>query len=90
MITRQTTIQNKLGLHARASAKLVNTASKFESEITLDTGNLTANSKSIMGLMMLAASCGTPITLKSDDADDAEAAMNAVEQLINDKFGEPE
>ncbi|NCX94629.1 MAG: HPr family phosphocarrier protein, partial [Gammaproteobacteria bacterium] len=60
MLRRQTRIQNKLGLHARAAAKLVNLAHQFEAEITLDTGRLTANAKSIMGLMMLAANNGTP------------------------------
>ena len=90
MIRKQTRIQNKLGLHARAAAKLVNVASKYESDVILDTGKLTANCKSIMGLMMLAASFGTAVSLTSDNADDAIEAVDAIEALINDRFGEPE
>lgn len=82
-------IINKLGLHARAAAKLVSTASAFSSQITLDKAGQTADAKSIMAVMMLAASKGTELTLHAEGAD-AEAALDALEQLINNRFDEPE
>jgi phosphocarrier protein HPr len=80
-------ICNKLGLHARASAKLVSTAGRFSSEIMLVKENMEVNAKSIMGIMMLAACKGTELTLKAE-GDDAEEALKAIEQLVNDRFGE--
>ncbi len=90
MPNRNTTIQNKLGLHARASARLVETANQYESEVVLITdAQQHANAKSIMGLMLLAAKQGTPIELQAE-GEDAESALDAVEQLINARFGEKE
>ena len=89
MIKTKITIINKLGLHARASAKFVSTAAKFQSHIDLTKDSQTINGKSIMGVMMLAASKGTEITLEIDGSD--EVAMNeALVQLINNYFGEGE
>lgn len=90
MLEKDVTICNQLGLHARASAKLVSLAERYHSEVVLtkiDDG-LRANAKSIMGLMMLAATCGTEIRLSADDGDDAAEALEAVYQLIRDKFDE--
>ncbi len=80
-------IQNKLGLHARAAANFVKTANRFQSEVFVKKDNATVNGKSIMGVLMLAAAKGTSIEIctKGHDATDA---LNALEQLINDKFGE--
>lgn len=89
MIERQVTIQNKLGLHARAAAKFVSLASGFTSRIELSRGSRTVNGKSIMGVMMLAAGRGTGLTIKIDGNDEAKAA-DALECLINARFGEPE
>ncbi len=89
MIQKELDIINKLGLHARAASKLVKLATRFESEITIAKGDRKASGKSIMGVMMLAASCGTTISLEVDGADEAEAA-EAIEQLIGDRFGEAE
>ena len=89
MLETQLKLINKLGLHARASAKLVALAERFESEVYLirEDNGLVASSKSIMGLMMLAATFGTPLTLKAEGPD-AKEAMDAVVNLINQKFGE--
>lgn len=87
MQEKTVTIVNKLGLHARASSKLVQLANNFKSEITVARGSRVVNAKSIMGLMMLAASKGTEICLKID-GEDEEAAMEALTILIADKFGE--
>ncbi len=89
MPERQVTIINKLGLHARAAAKFVSTASEFSSRISLSKATQTVDGKSIMGVMMLAASQGTPLTLNAE-GDDAEAALDALEALIRDYFGEGE
>ncbi len=83
------TIINKLGLHARAAAKLVQTASGFESEIYLIQKDKKVSGKSIMGIMMLAASKGTDIELAISGSDE-DAAMAAIENLIQERFGEPE
>jgi phosphocarrier protein len=83
------TIINKLGLHARAAAKFVTTASEFTSDINVIRSDRTVNGKSIMGVMMLAAAKGTEITV-SAEGDDAQAALKAIEALINDYFGEGE
>lgn len=89
MIKTKITIINRLGLHARASAKFVSTAARFQSQIDITKGSHTVNGKSIMGVMMLAANQGTEITLEIDGPD--EVAMNeALTQLINNCFGESE
>jgi phosphocarrier protein len=83
------TIINKLGMHARASAKFVNLASQFKSDITIARDGQCANGKSIMGIMMLAAAKGATIELSADGADE-EAAVNALAQLVAQRFGEEE
>lgn len=89
MLKKEIEIINKLGLHARASAKLTQTASRFTSEVWIARASRRVNAKSIMGVMMLAASKGTTVELETNGADEAEA-MSAMEALINDKFGESE
>ncbi len=81
------TIRNRLGLHARAAALLVKTANRFASEITIEKDGLEVNGKSIMGILMLAASKGSKITLKANGKDSVEA-IQVLGQLIEDKFGE--
>jgi phosphocarrier protein len=80
-------IVNKLGLHARASAKLTQLANGFTSEIWLSRNGRRVNAKSIMGVMMLAAGRGSSITIEAQGAD-AEAALKALQDLIADRFGE--
>jgi phosphocarrier protein len=82
-------IINKLGLHARASAKLTQLASSYKSEVMLSRNNRRVNAKSIMGVMMLAAAKGTTISIETLGEDEA-AAMQAIVQLIGDYFGEGE
>ena len=89
MIKKNTTISNKLGLHARASAKLTKLAGSFPCEVWLSRGERRVNAKSIMGVMMLAAGIGTEVTLETD-GDREQEAMDAILALINDKFGEGE
>ncbi|RLA11910.1 MAG: HPr family phosphocarrier protein [Gammaproteobacteria bacterium] len=89
MISKKVTIINKLGLHARAASKLVNKANQFESEVFIDKQGNRINAKSIMGVMMLAASKGTEILLEVDGGDE-EDCMIAVVQLIEDRFEETE
>lgn len=89
MISKKLTIINKLGLHARAAAKLVNLTAKFESEIQIKKREQTVNGKSIMGLMMLAANKGTELTIVAI-GEDEEHAISKIEGLVNDKFGEAE
>ena len=81
------TIVNKLGLHARATAKLVTCSRQFESRVTLRRGDREVSGKSMMGLMMLAAGKGTELELETEGAD-AEDALEAVAALIADRFGE--
>ena len=81
------TIKNRLGLHARAAALLVKTANKFASEVTIEKDGLEVNGKSIMGILMLAASKGTKITLKVEGKDSAQA-LQTLGRLIENKFGE--
>jgi phosphocarrier protein HPr len=81
------TIQNRLGLHARAAALLVKTANRFASEVTLEKDGLEVNGKSIMGILMLAASKGSKITLRVEGKDSAQAIL-ALSKLFEDKFGE--
>lgn len=80
-------IKNRLGLHARAAAQLVQTANRFRSEITIEKDGLEVNGKSIMGILMLAASQGSQISV-AVSGDDAQQALNAIGQLIDDGFGE--
>ena len=89
MIKRPITISNKLGLHARASAKLTQTASKFQSSVFIAKNGRRVNAKSIMGVMMLAAGLGSTVELETDGPDE-EAAIGAIEALFHDKFGEGE
>lgn len=89
MITKTITIINKLGLHARAAAKLVTLASKFECDVQLKRKQRSVNGKSIMAVMLLAASKGTELEITTDGADEV-VAMTAILQLINNKFDEAE
>jgi phosphocarrier protein HPr len=81
------TISNRLGLHARASAKLTKLAGGFSADIHLSRNGRRVNAKSIMGVMMLAAGMGSEVELEADGPDEAEA-MTALAALVNDKFGE--
>ena len=89
MIRTSVTISNKLGLHARASAKLTKTASGFRSEVFISRGDRRVNAKSIMGVMMLAAGLGVDVEIDAA-GDDEQTAIDALVALINDKFGEGE
>ena len=89
MIKTSTTINNKLGLHARASAKLTKLAGGFKSDIHLSRNGRRVNAKSIMGVMMLAAGLGSEVELETTGPDEQQA-MDAITALINDKFGEGE
>ncbi len=89
MVSQQITIINKLGLHARAASKLVNQASQFECDIYIDRNGNRVNAKSIMGVMMLAASKGTEIILEAQ-GNDEQACLDAVVELINNRFDETE
>jgi phosphocarrier protein len=86
-VIRSVTIRNQRGLHARAAAKLVKLADRFDAEITVAKGDMVVSGRSIMGLMMLAAGPGTEIGLRATGPD-AEAALNAIAALIADKFDE--
>ena len=89
MPSAELTIANKLGLHARASAKLTQLASAFAAEVWLTRNGRRVNAKSIMGVMMLAAGMGATVTVEAEGAD-AEAALAAIGRLIADKFDEAE
>ena len=89
MIKATTTINNKLGLHARASAKLTKLAGSFPCEVWLVRGSRRVNAKSIMGVMMLAAGIGTELVVETS-GEQEQAAMDALIALFNDKFGEGE
>ena len=89
MLEKKIKIINKLGLHARASAKLVNTAAQYACRVEVIFGAHTADAKSIMSVMMLAASVDSVITLRTD-GDDQQAAMDAIASLINNNFDEEE
>lgn len=89
MIKQEIVIINKLGLHARASTKLTQTASQFAAEIWIERNGRKVNAKSIMGVMMLAAAKGSTVTLEASGEDEV-AAIAALEALINDYFGEGE
>jgi phosphocarrier protein HPr len=87
MISREFTINNKLGLHARPSAQITQVASRFASDIHIARNGRRVNAKSIMGVMMLAAECGATVNLKADGAD-ADGALDALAALIASRFGE--
>ncbi len=86
---RDITVSNRLGLHARASAKLTETASRFQSDVWIARNGRRVNAKSIMGVMMLAAGMGSTVEVQTDGPD-AEQAIEAIERLFREKFGEPE
>jgi phosphocarrier protein len=87
MIKRNARISNKLGLHARASAKLTKLAASFESDVHMSRNGRRINAKSIMGVMMLAAGLGTDVEIETEGPDEQRAA-DAIVALIDDKFGE--
>lgn len=87
MISKELTIINKLGLHARAAAKLVSLASTFDSDIRVAKDGKSVNGKSIMGVMMLAASQNSNITITAD-GEDEQSAVDKLEALVADRFGE--
>jgi phosphocarrier protein HPr len=87
MITRDFKISNKLGLHARPSAQLTQTAARYRSDIHIARNGRRVNAKSIMGVMMLAAGQGSTVTVDAQ-GEDAEEALEAIGQLIEEKFGE--
>ena len=89
MLIKETEIINKLGLHARASAKLTQLAGKYKCEVWMTKGTRRINAKSIMGVMMLAAGKGSKVSVETDGPDEAEA-MEALLALIADYFGEGE
>ena len=89
MLQREVEIINKLGLHARASAKLTQVAGRFEADVWLSRNGRRVNAKSIMGVMMLAAAKGSTVLVETDGADET-GAMDAVTALINERFGEDE
>lgn len=87
MQSKQFKIVNKLGLHARAAAQLVQTANRFKSDVTVEKDELEVNGKSIMGLLMLAAPQGSSVKV-TVAGEDSDAAMETIGKLINDGFGE--
>ena len=89
MQRRELEVVNKLGLHARASAKLTQAAAQFSAEIWISRNERRVNAKSIMGVMMLAAARGTKVVLETDGPDES-AAIEALAQLFADRFGETE
>lgn len=89
MIEREIEIKNKLGLHARAAAKLVHTAARFKSDIKIRKGDEEVDGKSILGILLLAAGRGSSIMIRADGSDERDA-LDAVEKLIDEKFDEVE
>lgn len=87
MLSEEFKIVNRLGLHARAAAQLVQTANRFKSEVTVEKDGTEVNGKSIMGLLMLAAPQGVTISIRVK-GEDAQEAMKVIGDLINDGFGE--
>jgi len=87
LLEREVTIKNRLGLHARAAALLVQTANRYHSEVTIEKEGVEVNGKSIMGLMMLAAAKGCAVTIRASGPDEAEA-MEGVARLVADRFNE--
>jgi len=88
MAERAVQIINKNGLHARPAAEIVKTAGRFDSDVTIVRDDLEVNGKSIMGVMMLAAECGSTITLRANGPDENEA-VDALVSLVTSRFGEP-
>ena len=88
-LSKEVEIVNKLGMHARAAAKFVQLATRFECNIDLERNNKRVNGKSIMGVMMLAANKGSCVTIHADGSD-AESGINELESLINNRFNEDE
>lgn len=88
-VTRDVVVRNRLGLHARAAAQFVKTAERFRAEIIVEVGRQRVNGKSIMGLLMLAASQGTILTLRAQ-GEDGSAALHALVALVEAQFGERE
>jgi phosphocarrier protein HPr len=86
-VNRTVTIRNRLGLHARPAGEFVKIASKFESTITVTKDELEVNGKSIMGVMTLAAECGSKVTVHAEGMD-AEAAVEAVAEVLDREFGD--
>jgi len=89
LVTREIEIKNKLGLHARAAAKLVHSAARFKSDIKIRKGDEEVDGKSILGILLLAAGKGSTITV-SADGEDERGAVDAIENLIDAKFDEVE
>jgi phosphocarrier protein len=89
VIAKEIEIKNKLGLHARAAAKLVHTAARFKSSIKIKKGDEEVDGKSILGILLLAAGKGSIITVRAEGEDEAEA-VDAIEKLIDAKFDESE
>lgn len=89
MIERELEIRNRLGLHARAAAKLVHTAARFQSDIKIRKGGEEVDGKSILGILLLAAGRGSTVIIRADGSDEREA-LEAVEKLIEAKFEEVE
>ena len=89
MISRDIEIKNKLGLHARAAAKLVHTAARFKSDIKVRKGDEEVDGKSILGILLLAAGRGSVVTIRADGEDERDA-LDAIEKLIDAKFDEVE
>ena len=87
MLERRLVIKNKLGLHARAAAKFVRCAGRFSCKVTIARGDMRVDGKSIMGVLLLAAPMGSSLDIVAD-GDDEEAALAALAQLVDDKFGE--
>jgi len=89
MAQRTVELRNRLGLHARAAAKFVHTASNFQAQVTVRHNDEEVNGKSILGLLLLAAPLGTKLTITASGADET-AALDAIEALVRDRFGEGE
>ena len=87
MTSRAVTVRNELGLHARAAARFVNTATRFSAQIRVSCGARSMDGKSIMGILLLAAACGTSLLISADGQDEA-AAVEALVQLVESGFGE--
>jgi phosphocarrier protein HPr len=88
MPERAVQVVNEAGIHARPAAEIVKTAAKFKAEVTIARDDLEVNAKSIMGVMMLAAECGSTVLLKGE-GDDSQAAIDAIADVISNGFGEP-
>ncbi len=87
MLQREVEVVNANGIHARPAAEIVKLAGRFRAHITIGRDGMEVNGKSIMGVMMLAAECGAPVTLKAE-GEDAAAALDALAELIASRFGE--